>query len=461
VTDKDSTDSPDSDSAMPIPILPGAIAATTDLIKAAGKDPNARAAGAELGKAAHTIAKTINVALLPFAALNYGVDKARGYFESRFQPDLKAKLADIPPEDVTEPRPALAGPIMQGLAFGHEDDALREMYLHLLASAMNKRTASLAHPAFVEIIKQLSAEEAGMLCGALAPPSDKEIVQGRLNLKQDPFPLAGYIVLLNHLMAMGDRETRKPREVANLPIMVDNWIRLGLVEITYDRQLKDPPASRPDQEPGGRPGGRPFPRFDEIPIPARYKWAQERPEFKRIQANIEKAQQRAATPEQQAAVAGKVVIQPGHSVVDAELQGFGRSRRCVHRPRPRIAGPALPVRSHSSRRRPPARISPARGTERPSGRKAARHFLPDLLVGDSYSPAFIDGFDARTDLLVPRAFDTRVGVRSIQVEQQLDECQSLMPRQPNDFLGDLFETSGHEDRPLEIGAPGGIRTHDP
>jgi hypothetical protein len=66
-----------------------------------------------------TIAKAINVVLLPIAAINFGYERARDYFQSRFESDLREKLADVPSDDVVEPKPPLAGPVMQGLAFSN------------------------------------------------------------------------------------------------------------------------------------------------------------------------------------------------------------------------------------------------------------------------------------------------------------------------------------------------------
>jgi hypothetical protein len=105
---------------------------------------------------------------------------------------------------------------MQGLAFSHDEQALRDMYLNLLATAMNRRDAESAHPAYVEIIKQLTAEEAQTLCSALSPPLDKEIVQVRLELQGPP---VGWRVLINHLMAVTDAVTRQPIENPKLPAM--------------------------------------------------------------------------------------------------------------------------------------------------------------------------------------------------------------------------------------------------
>jgi hypothetical protein len=75
--------------------LPNAISVVGALIGAAADNPSVKAAGAELGKAAHTVAKTINIALLPLAALNFGYDRARRYFEERFTDDMEERLAGV------------------------------------------------------------------------------------------------------------------------------------------------------------------------------------------------------------------------------------------------------------------------------------------------------------------------------------------------------------------------------
>jgi len=66
-------------------------------------------------------------------------------------------------------------------------------------------------------------------------------------------------------MSVTELETGQPFENPKLPVMVDNWIRLGLVDVTYMESLQN-----------------------EGPM-VRYKWAQERPEFKRVEANIQQS----------------------------------------------------------------------------------------------------------------------------------------------------------------------------
>jgi hypothetical protein len=144
------------------------VSVIVEVIKAAGDNPKVKEAGGELGKTALTLTKAINNILLPVAAVNFAFDKAKVYFANQFPIDIAQKATGIPQEKIVEPKASIAGPALQGLAFSHEEKDLKEMYLNLLVSAMDDRAGNLAHPAFVEIIKQLNAEEAKLLQTVLA-----------------------------------------------------------------------------------------------------------------------------------------------------------------------------------------------------------------------------------------------------------------------------------------------------
>jgi hypothetical protein len=73
---------------------------------------------------------------------------------------LAEKLKDTPPDRIVTPNPAVAGPTVEALRFVANEAALREMYTNLLATSMNAETAQNAHPAFVETIRQMVADEA-------------------------------------------------------------------------------------------------------------------------------------------------------------------------------------------------------------------------------------------------------------------------------------------------------------
>ncbi|MBN9340262.1 MAG: DUF4393 domain-containing protein [Comamonadaceae bacterium] len=204
----------------------------SEVIKLAGDDPNVKKAGSELGKTALTITRTINNALLPLAAVNFAFEKARKYFADRFDQDLQEKANNIPPEELIEPKASVAGPALQGLAFAHEEEGLKSLFLELLAGAMDRRKASVVHPAFVEIVKQLEAEEARHLQAILKTdilPIGTLVRQHKTNGSQ--------ITLRRHVLQMTNGEN--PVIVEGLGAMVDNWNRLGLVTVSYTDTLTD------------------------------------------------------------------------------------------------------------------------------------------------------------------------------------------------------------------------------
>lgn len=223
----------------------------TEVIKSAGDNPQVKEAAGNLGQTAVTLTKTINNVLVPLAAINFAFDKARAYFSGRFQQDIAEKTQAIPPEHAVEPKASIAGPTLQGLAFTHEEPNLKEMYLNLLATSMDGRSASVAHPAFVEIIKQLDSEDARLVKEVLNSENSIPIIQIHRKLKDD----TGYTVLSQHVLNMHNSTTREPIENPLLPAMIDNWIRLGLVEVSYEKHLVDT---------------------------AKYSWVEQRPEFIRF-----------------------------------------------------------------------------------------------------------------------------------------------------------------------------------
>lgn len=186
-----------------------------------------------MGETALIITKTINNALLPLAAVNFAFDKARIYFSEKFQEDISDKASDIPLERLVDPKALIAGPTLQALAFTHEEVNLKDMFISLLVTAMDGNVADDAHPAFVEIIKQLSAEEAGLIRGFLSSSTPIPMAELRLN----KFGEHGYRSIAKHVINMIDEVTKRPVENIRYPAMIDNWIRLGLFEANYTIQL--------------------------------------------------------------------------------------------------------------------------------------------------------------------------------------------------------------------------------
>jgi hypothetical protein len=178
----------------------------------------------QVGKALETVGKAINVALAPIGALVWGYEKCQDFISTK----VADRLKDVPPEDIITPKPNIAGPAIEALRYtGHEEE-LSDLYANLLASSMDRKTASGAHPAFVEIIKQLTPDEAkivGLFKGARSYP----LLNVRSNFKvQAEGSMGGHEVLTNFSLLGVEASVEFPQMT---PAYLDNLCRLGLVEI--------------------------------------------------------------------------------------------------------------------------------------------------------------------------------------------------------------------------------------
>lgn len=73
---------------------------------------------------------------------------------------LNQKMANVEPEKIVEPLLYIAIPALQALTYSMNCEELRNLYINLLAKSIHNDTKDLVHPAFVEIIKQLSPTDA-------------------------------------------------------------------------------------------------------------------------------------------------------------------------------------------------------------------------------------------------------------------------------------------------------------
>ncbi len=132
---------------------------TNQSVASQAYNENFKPAAAELGKTATTISKSINLALLPLESVVWSFEKIRQQLSGL----LAKKLENTPVEKIEPPPIHIAGPAIEAMRFSSEQPDLQEMFANLIANSMNIDTRSSTHPAFVEIIKQLSGVEATFL----------------------------------------------------------------------------------------------------------------------------------------------------------------------------------------------------------------------------------------------------------------------------------------------------------
>jgi hypothetical protein len=91
--------------------------------------------------------------------LVYGLERSGDWIEKA----VSERLKDVPDDKIVPPDPRIAVPAMQALTYSLSDELIREMFANLLAADMNADTKKDAHPAFVELVKEMTPADARVL----------------------------------------------------------------------------------------------------------------------------------------------------------------------------------------------------------------------------------------------------------------------------------------------------------
>jgi hypothetical protein len=181
-------------------------------------------AAQELGKALQTVAKTVHVALAPVSALVWGYDQIKDFVSTK----VAERLANVAAGDIVTPKPNVAGPALESLRYTGHESSLSDLYANLLAASMDRSTAHGAHPAFVEIIRQLTPDEA-KLVGLFVRDMPFPLITVRWKFrKQEEGKRGGQDLLVNysHLGLIAKCEYAEMT-----PTYIDNLCRLGLADV--------------------------------------------------------------------------------------------------------------------------------------------------------------------------------------------------------------------------------------
>lgn len=76
---------------------------------------------------------------------------------------IESRVGKIPEEHLTEPPAHIAVPAIQQLAYCYDSEELRGMYANLLLSSMDDQTTEYVHPSLVQLLKEISPDEAKLL----------------------------------------------------------------------------------------------------------------------------------------------------------------------------------------------------------------------------------------------------------------------------------------------------------
>lgn len=198
------------------------IDAATGLVKAIPIYQDAvQPSAQQIGKSLETVTKTVNIALAPIKALVWGYEQIENFVTKR----VAEKLRNVPEENITTPQPQLAGPAVEALRYTGHDENLRELFANLLATAMDSRTADNAHPGYVEIIKNITSDEALLLTIFLS----REIYP-KIDVKaKDKEANKGFTLMFTNFSHI--QKIVSLRRPDLIPSYINNLSRLGILEI--------------------------------------------------------------------------------------------------------------------------------------------------------------------------------------------------------------------------------------
>lgn len=187
----------------------------------------------EVGKTVGLLLRSINAALAPLEIWNL----KKEFNVKQVKTKLANSLSSISPDKIVSPEPYVAVPALQAISYSINREELSNLYANLLAKAMVLDTKESVHPAFVEIIKQLS-------------PNDAIIFEKCTQRNAIPAANFSIIMLQKGLHLVGSSplqhtyfEIATDIEIPSISeeqirVSLDNLIRVGLIKLN-DFELKD------------------------------------------------------------------------------------------------------------------------------------------------------------------------------------------------------------------------------
>jgi hypothetical protein len=177
--------------------------------------------------------KTLKLALFP---LQFGA-----FFQDRLTRYFSEALSRVPLEHRVAPIESTVLQISENLRVQKEGGIITEMYIALLECAFDKRRFGQAHPAFVNIVAQLSADEAVLLDHLSAPNAKvyfgKEPVgwaQGSSSIEMQLSGLMLKSVKLDWQFFINPDVLAEP---SYLQVYIEHLVSMGLVSYDNDRPV--------------------------------------------------------------------------------------------------------------------------------------------------------------------------------------------------------------------------------
>lgn len=130
-------------------------------------EPISNATNNILDKPTQNVGTTLaDIWYLVFGGISQAAEKRKikySYNLQEFENELKEKISEIPEDKLVEADIQNIAPALESAKYCVEKSELRNMFVNLISSAMNKEKANFVHPIFTNIISRLSSVDALLL----------------------------------------------------------------------------------------------------------------------------------------------------------------------------------------------------------------------------------------------------------------------------------------------------------
>ena len=150
----------------------------------------------------------------------YAKDKLQNYAD-----ELENRAKAIPSENLISPRVNILGPTIDGLKYNLDEEHIKEMFTNILLSEMNNKQQKKVLPSYIEIVKQLSKDDAILLKFI----KENNLSYGPIIKLKISFSNGAYASPSNDLLLIINEDYKL------IPaIVIDNLSRLKIIEIDFD-----------------------------------------------------------------------------------------------------------------------------------------------------------------------------------------------------------------------------------
>ena len=109
-----------------------------------------------LSQVGNAVGSLIRLVALPITFLGLTAEE----LEKKYAKFIQKTLEKVPEKKRIDPKAVVAAPLLDHVKFVFDEENLSEMFSNLLANAMMENVEAMVHPAFAEMLKQLSPLDA-------------------------------------------------------------------------------------------------------------------------------------------------------------------------------------------------------------------------------------------------------------------------------------------------------------